>query len=577
MLSLGAEYVDLNATVCSCRDISWYAVKAAKIPELAEGILSTHFHINDPRGYFLIRSATNLNEICKAVLSRSESRLIAAIENHFDQIDEPNFRQLRPLHLSVEWPYGIKALLKYGANADVTDQLGYDPVHHAVERACSESLEIFEEAGYALCGKLQFAVKLEKTTSPVDRSARVSTVDSMIKMEANRRRKLQSYLTDSLPETVIRSLSFCEDCLLDELAPAARAALRRNNVWIPRSLRPENDYGTVYHNSPLSMRVLDSFWEVGFRDVNGLDRTGHSPLMAMKFNCSDIEEALEILAWFEHKGVDIREKLRHLHQNSRIQIEPELRKFYQKSNHTVLHYICCNLSDDSRFYDFLCGSNLDSSPYTMSKGAQVLLRRIVRNEIQDACTCACSSKGCQPLHMILKSKRLYDWQYSFVSKIFKSWRSLISFDYPDDMISNEQIAELVRFWTFQALGLTHTCCRQRWLDLENGRKKFLLVSLEKEEICEIHEEEREDIQLLEDLLVEFGQRREQLGYPLIKEFLNGCWWTRMEEVLSERKPMDFDKIREIGVVLHESNFDAETEKEDENENGNEDEEEGSDS
>lgn len=39
MLSLGAEYVNLNASGLSRRNTFWYAVKAAKITELAEGTL----------------------------------------------------------------------------------------------------------------------------------------------------------------------------------------------------------------------------------------------------------------------------------------------------------------------------------------------------------------------------------------------------------------------------------------------------------------------------------------------------------------------------------------------------------
>lgn len=87
--------------------------------------------------------------MCKAVLSRSEARLLAAIENHFDQINVPCFLELRLLHLSVEWPYGIEALLKYGANANVTDQMGLTPVAHAIKQACPKSLDLFEKAGYA--------------------------------------------------------------------------------------------------------------------------------------------------------------------------------------------------------------------------------------------------------------------------------------------------------------------------------------------------------------------------------------------------------------------------------------------
>lgn len=116
MLNLGAEYVNLDAAQLSHRSAVWYGARAVQILEMAEGTLQNHFHIIDPLGDFLTGSAIYLNEIGKAVLSRSESRLIAPIENHFDQINEPNSIKLTLLHLSVGWPFGIEALLKSGAN-----------------------------------------------------------------------------------------------------------------------------------------------------------------------------------------------------------------------------------------------------------------------------------------------------------------------------------------------------------------------------------------------------------------------------------------------------------------------------
>lgn len=164
-------------------------------------------------------------------------------------------------------------------------------------------------------------------------------------MEANRRRELQSLLTQSLPDNVLCSFSLFQDRLLDEQAPAARAALERPNISIPTFLKRDFNHGTVYHHEDLTVRMLDAFWEAGFRDVNGLDSTGHTPLMAMNlFGRADIEKSFEIIAWFENKGVDIHENFHDIHQNPRVQVEEWLRSGYLKSGHTVLHYLCWNLS-----------------------------------------------------------------------------------------------------------------------------------------------------------------------------------------------------------------------------------------
>lgn len=418
--------------------------------------------------------------------------------------------------------------------------MGFDPVAHAIIRACSKSLELFDTAGWVflICERVQLAMKLEKRASPFDRSARARTVNCIIKMEANRRRKLQSLLIDYLPENVYRSLSFCEGALLDEQASIARNALERHNVPIPAFLTLVYDHGTIYHHHYLTVRILDVFWEAGFRDVNGLDWTGHTPLMSMTFKDSELEEALEILAWFESKGVDIHEKVNHLHQNSRTQIDSESRDFHRNLSHTVLHYICCNLPYDHRVHGF--PFHIYSGSSVLSKGAQVLVRRIVSSKIRDACICACSSGGCQALHMMLKS----DFQNS--RGRLNSFPSLCR---PNDTTVDEIFSEAVRLWTFEKLGLTHTCCRKRMCN--SHEKKFLLASLDQEEIDEIQEEEREDLELLEDLLIEFDQQWKQTEDCLRIELMSVYWQTRMETVLSKRKPMDFDKIRDMGVVLHE--------------------------
>lgn len=510
--------------------------------------------------------------MCKAVLSRSEPQLLAAVENHFDQIDEPSFLQLSPLHLSVGWPYGIDALLKHGAKLDVTDQNGYNPVDHAIYRPCSKSLKLFETADIALHEQLNLAIYLEYLASSQDRSMRAGIVDIMIRMEANRRRRLQSLLNDSLPERESCSLLFCEDRILDEQAPAAKAALEQHQGSIPIWLRPGYDHGTVYHLCAFqTVRVLNTFWEAGFRDVNGLDRIGQTPLMAMKFVAMTFENVLENLAWFENKGVNLHEKIHHLHKKSRIQVDSELKGLYLSSGHTVVHYVCHSLPDRP---DWICSASEPGRIYEfgfsrLSEGSQAYLRRIFSGNIQDACQCRCSSAGCQALHMLFKRMFQKPWRCEGELK------ELLSFIQPNGMNFNEMLSEIVRIWTFEKLNLTHTCCQRRRCIFNEENNKFILISfenrglypsygnnerlilvpLESEEIREIYEEEQEDLELLETLLVEFEQRRKELGYPSIGEFMAGYWQTRMEEVLSERKPMDYDKIRELGVVLRDSGSD----------------------
>lgn len=515
------------------------------------------------RGGFLTGSATNPNEICKAVLSRSEPQLITAIETHLDRINEPSFLALRPLHLSVDWPDGIRVLLKYGATVNVTDRKGWTPVDHVIERLALQSLDLFEKAGCALFTRLRLQSAINRDwdyeRTPRNDPRKTNVLNIKIKEEANRRRKLQSLLDHSLPECVLRGLAISKDRLLDQQASAAKAALKRHNVSIPPWLQTEYDSGTVYHYDFLTVKVLDILWGAGFRDVNELDRAGRTPLMTMKFDRVNSEEALEIIAWFENKGVDIDEQIHHLHQISGIQVGSRWRDAYTIADHAVVHYLCCSSPVNLNTFR-------DSDFSRLSKDSQVCLRRIVSSEIQDACQCACSSAGCQALHMIFKG--LCGYARIDIERVMAGvWYEVLSFIDSHSKISNETVSEIVRFWTFEVLGLTHTCCRKRALDSveDDLEYEFILMPLEREKIQKNHKKERKDLKLLKNLMVEFKERREQLGYPLIREFMKGYWWSRMKEVLSERKRTDFNKIREMGVVVHDldahsdSDIDAETE------------------
>ncbi|CAI7614178.1 unnamed protein product [Penicillium glandicola] len=108
--------------------------------------------------------------------------------------------------------------------------------------------------------------------------------------------------------------------------------------------------------------------------------------------------------------------------------------------------------------------------------------------------------------------------------------------------------EVVRFLTFDTLGLKHTCCIENHGYLKGYCK---LESREEEEIEEILDEEKLRLIELEELLDELKIKFDDFGQPVM-EFLDGYWHTRMIEVLSKRDPYDEEHViesRRIGVML----------------------------
>ena len=106
---------------------------------------------------------------------------------------------------------------------------------------------------------------------------------------------------------------------------------------------------------------------------------------------------------------------------------------------------------------------------------------------------------------------------------------------------------IVRFYTFTKLDLKHTCCQNRveW-NSNNYEYKHHIQELDPDEILEIQEEDGDGIELLEDLLHEFKDKRQ--GQDLV-QFLKGYWATRMEEVCRTRHRVDQQKLRELGITL----------------------------
>lgn len=110
--------------------------------------------------------------------------------------------------------------------------------------------------------------------------------------------------------------------------------------------------------------------------------------------------------------------------------------------------------------------------------------------------------------------------------------------------------DLIRYETFDELGLTHTCCffdESNWLQ-RRFRKRCQV------EVREEREVEHLQLDELEELIEEFEAAYERLGQPL-SEFMDGYWKIRMAKVLDRSRPVteeDIQRIKELGVVIDDS-------------------------
>lgn len=516
------------------------------------------------------------------MLHQSENLLRKAIKSFPESINQPNNIGQTPLHLSLDWPCGIEILLEAGADVDRVDSDGLPPIVYACQRSLIEAVRRLGNADCVLYppdmpwffqwhSVLQSAMREEVTFYPqhlhITAEARQSVVDCVIELVADRRRRLQVLAAAFLPSEATNHLKISEHHVLDQFAASTVSTLRDHNVFVPNALLPGSRRTTVYHIPSLTIRTARRLWKAGFRDVDGLDHRGRTPLMIRRyFNQINLSTELELIAWFQSKGADLhRARLKRIRRKE-VDSEKHVCALGSKSSATAAHWIAKNIGQTIK--DFLWESlnhrltyvgpswtlkhmakerqhQLWQSFYqlmSISDVARDVLVQILTDPIRDDCSCACSTGGCQPLITVLK---IFRPDTSSIGRMMKTQISVVLADLIEtsSTSSSSSISELVRCLTFEELGLTHTCCAH-FLD------HILPRDNNDDDVHEIHDEERLLLDQLEELLAEFETKKSELGVSTAV-FLQGYWRARMNEILNDEKPEvhDLAQLRHIGVHI----------------------------
>ncbi|KAJ5434000.1 hypothetical protein N7491_004595 [Penicillium cf. griseofulvum] len=284
--------------------------------------------------------------------------------------------------------------------------------------------------------------------------------------------------------------------------------------------------GSVYHYDYFSAKTLKELYQVGFRGVTQLDSRGDTPLMAAKHTLFSEIDGMERMDWLVLRGDDPYEEV-------------------TGTSSTATHHLGLAIGD------YFLRGRLSLPEFEVWKQAVSKFGKtfFLLPSVRDRCSCACSPSGCTTMSVFLR--HIVDRLYSMPlrggepSYVF---RELIKFLLWWTRGDTEIGSKVIRFLTFDALGLKHSCC----INISFGPwRMFKLVDREEEEVEEIRDEEKSRILELEKLLAELEIKFDDLGQPLM-EFLEGYWHTRMIEVLSQRDPYDEEHViesRQIGVTL----------------------------
>lgn len=441
------------------------------------------------------------------------------------------------LDLAFGWPRGIEVLLEAGADAyghairfveDTDSKITYDSVKLLLQAGCKFSF-----------------LDIEKCTGVVNGDTmRYLLIEELIKRLKGLWELAKCYLPpDEIPGRFInQDEDSTNPIIFDAWTMQIHYKLTQQGITIDPSLwTPHIEWPSVYDYPCFSVQALQVLYDFGFRGVNESAKYGVLPLIAhgLVFQSAWHEKAarqfMDRVNWLISKGADPS------------QLVPG-------TSSTVAHHLTYWIFGP--FVDAVRYPVLSSRLFLgeWKKWKALILDRAKSIDLtppsSDECICACSPSGCSTISLLLR--QAFQGLYYELSNSCEDpgfWlRETVAFVIIWIREDRKACLEVIRFFTFDALGLTHVCCVQRFF----GDSKFVrLEARNRQEVEEILDEEQLGLRDLERLVAEFNERFDELGPPIM-DFLQGYWYSRMTEFLSERDPYDEEHVvesRTIGVKL----------------------------
>ena len=525
-------------------------------------------------------------------MGKARSWLTKAIRQHPELINQPNVLGQTALHLSVHWPEGLKYLLEAGANVDAMDHRGLTPIFYAASLALHESMNVLAEKNCVLYtitkSLLESVVQAEKDCvlytstkslleSVVQRVREYRSFDpkapkkevqvvltTVIKLVAERRRKLEVLARTFLDAKSVQSLRLSPEAVLDREASHAISMLRKKRILRIDLENLTVEHGTVYHMRSITKDMAQDLWDAGFRGTDEIDQWGLSPLMILNrsggYNDEVVVDRWELATWLVAKGANPHRRQERVFQQRYEDGRPYKVGYLSDkgSSTTALHYLADELGrglkmdvtfPPEKHHNIRFLSRLEGR---ISEQGRRLILFILSEPLPDSCKCACSTMGCRGYTMAVKRPLQEESKNTWYSieqaqeeilQVSQAIAQYLNIDQPSLVWLR---SEMIRFNTFEKLDLRHTCCKFIYAP---GPRRFVICEpYDDEEIHEIQEEQAEQLERLETLLVEFEGKYEESN-STFNEFLEGYWTDRMKEVLSEEGPVDHEALKNMGIVL----------------------------
>lgn len=474
----------------------------------------------------------DIPDIAKAIIQESEHDLnVELLSGRASPNDIIGNTAL--IQLAVGWPRGIEILADAGV--DMHRRYPLSPLYMAMRERNYQSSKALLEAGHPLKPD---DICAAETLNDGNKMTKI-----LIEELSKRRKRLAIIAQASMSQIdlarieVIASASvFLPSSVPDIVASRICLALKERGINIDPSLEVAEPSisKSVYHQPLRKIDTLDLLFEHGFEDIDTRDSSGKTPLMTMISSSGIYESSHKRRRWLISKGADPTRSL----------------PWGNNSGGTVLHLLgTCLASMLAREITHTSLSELRQfqAPDSDSEEDPLFdLRYTLRAPCRDNCLCACSMDGCTPLlaalrHLLLRyTPRFY--MKGGVNRLPGAINFLIS---RAEKSVDIQIS-IIRLVTFDALDLTHTCCRKSDTFADDR-----LQYMDKAEVDEIRDEEslliKEFESLLDDLVAEFRR----LGVPIM-EFLQGPWYRMVLGHINRLGIYDqihMSEVRGIGLKL----------------------------
>lgn len=463
----------------------------------------------------------------QAIVSRSLIKLEDCISNHPRTLSGKVFN-FTPIQLCITWPKGLRRLLELEAQGVVPAYRQFkqrnSPIALALRYGNAESVDLLMNAKCYIGSGVLSEDRL---------CGSLPSLEIFVSHLARRRRELLSVAQEKLGSLA----DFDQSQVIDEGASILFKALTNAGATGISHLSFNEKYATVFHHPGVRLDQFPIFYENGFRDCRTRDHFGRTAIMVTRrlfwteVNLKRWKHPSDSLAWLDEHGF---------------------------MDQTAKDTLRIGINEAATGWDYLAIgllSNIFRGPRMTVVYFSPTMEKLSEVRSRDNCVCWCSSpsRGCSPLQSFWKSipwwvKRLSPHRDRASRAALLGhllFHRSIKVTKADSEDSCDQIIELVRLLTFEALGMTHTCCSLKkckpW--------ELAIVNCPPGKVRDVQSksEEQHNARVLEDLMLEFTHEVKAINPSMNLEiFIWGYWRRRISKLFA----VDGDTLANMRMTVH---------------------------